>query len=304
MGRGRPAQCARYDRRDGQPGLVECARRWWPFVVGSLGVTAVLLGAYLMVPRETGAAAAERRTEPRFDARRAGGAAAAVTPQMRALGITGRISAYTTRYTAGEPRVRNIELAARALNGQVASPGSTFSFNRAIGARTKRRGYVPAPTIIGRRLVDDVGGGICQVSTTLFNAVFDAGLDIRDARAHTLWMPEYPQGREAAVAFPDLDFTWRNDTGRPVMVTTEFTGTALTVALWGTRRYEVRSRSSRRYGLTAYGSEADRGHACVPMRGGQGFQIDVWRVLVLGGREIRRQRFHTEYEPQLEVTCA
>ncbi|MFB4312176.1 VanW family protein [Actinomadura sp. GTD37] len=251
-----------------------------------LATTGLLLGAYLELPRERGASAelavpdrpAERPAEP-------------------------PMSSYTTRFAPGEPRVRNIELAARILDGHVVAPGTTFSFNDVVGPRTRSRGYVPAPAIMGERLVKDVGGGICQVSTTLFNAVFRAGLDIRRSRAHTMWMPEYPEGREAAVSYPKLDFTWRNDTDRPVRVQVVHTGSSLTVNLWGERKYEVRSLASGRYAFEPYGTGVGHGRRCVPTVGREGFEIDVWRTLYAAGREVRREKFHTEYSPQPKVEC-
>ncbi|TDC14092.1 hypothetical protein E1284_17925 [Actinomadura bangladeshensis] len=213
------------------------------------------------------------------------------------------MSSYTTRFAPGEPRVRNIELAARILDGNIVEPGATFSFNDVVGPRTRSRGYVPAPAIMGARLVKDVGGGICQVSSTLFNAVFRAGLDIRKSRAHTMWMPEYPEGREAAVSYPKLDFTWRNDTDAPVRIQAAYTGSSLTVTLWGERKYEVRSRTSERYGFTPYRTGVGHGRKCVPMAGRKGFAIDVRRTLYAGGRMVRSEKFHTEYRSQPKVKC-
>ncbi|MBO2447314.1 VanW family protein [Actinomadura barringtoniae] len=294
--------------RGGQPNLGEYTIRSWPYVAGSTAVTVVLLGAYMVVDTGSstpGASAAERPDAAAPPPAASPGASGdGVTPQMRALGITRRISAFSTRYKAGEPRVRNIRLGAAALNGQVVRPGATFSFNRVVGPRTRRRGYVPAPTIVGARLVNDVGGGICQVSATLFNAVFESGLRIKKARAHSLWMPEYPKGREAAVYYPGLDFVWRNDSGRPVMIQAMTTPTSLTITLWGTRRFGVRSKESKPYARKPYSSAVDHGARCVPMRGGQGFQINVWRFLQSDGRPIRRERFHTTYQPQTRVRCA
>ena len=266
-------------------------RRWWPFAVGALAATGLLLGVYLWAPRKSGASVAE-------------GAAPGDSARPDAASRSGApMASYTTRFQPGQPRVRNIELAARLLDGRVVRPGATFSFNRVVGPRTRGRGYVPAPAIMGSRLVKDVGGGICQVSTTLFNAVFRAGLDIRKARAHTMWMPEYPEGREAAVSYPDLDFTWKNDTGRPVRIEAGYTGSSLTVNLWGERKYEVRSTTSERYGFTPYGAGVGHGRKCVPMTGRKGFKIDVWRTLYAEGRKVRREKFHTEYRPQPKVKC-
>jgi hypothetical protein len=296
----------RHSRAD-QPNLGEYTLRSWPYVAGSTALTVVLLVAYLVVDngsRMPGASAAERPDSPPPPAALPEATGDAVTPRLKALGITRRISSFSTRYRPGEARVRNIRLGARALNGKVIGPGATFSFNKVVGPRTRRRGYVPAPTIVGSRLVNDVGGGICQVSATLFNAVFESGLRIKKARAHSLWMPEYPKGREAAVYYPGLDFVWRNDSGRPLMIEAEATGTSLTISLWGTRRYEVRSRQSRPYARKPFASTVDHGRRCVPMRGGPGFQINVWRFLEADGRLVRRERFHTTYQPQTRVRCA
>ncbi|MBW8485792.1 VanW family protein [Actinomadura parmotrematis] len=282
-----------------EPGLGVCVRRWWPCVAGTTAVTVSLVGAYLISGGggpEPGAAAAEPGTGPPPEARR--------VADRAATGRAAPIGTYTTGFRPGEARVRNISLAARALDGRTVAAGARFSFNGAVGPRTARRGYVPAPTIVGARLVNDVGGGICQVSTTLFNAVFDAGLKIRRARAHTQWMPEYPQGREAAVAYPGLDFVWRNDSGHPVTIRTALTPTTLTVTLWGTRRYRVRSDISRPYRITRAGTAAPgRGARCVPMPGGRGFSIDVWRSLYEDGRRVRRERYHTVYQAQPKASC-
>lgn len=272
-------------------------------MAGALATTGLLLGAYLWAPREPDTAAAlavpgdGRPDRPLQKKALPGKAAPRKTVPARPM------SSYTTRFTPGEPRVRNIELAAEILDGHIVAPGRTFSFNGVVGPRTKRRGYVPAPAIMGSRLVNDVGGGICQVSATLFNAVFRAGLDIRKSRAHTMYMPEYPEGREAAVSYPALDFTWRNDTGRPVRIQVASTASSLTVSLWGERKYQVRSETSDRYGFKPYGRGVGRGRKCVPTAGRKGFKIDVWRTLLDDGRKVRREKFHTEYRPQPKVKC-
>ncbi|MEV0667531.1 VanW family protein [Actinomadura luteofluorescens] len=268
-------------------------RRWWPVAAGAVASAGLLLGVYLEGPRLSGVSAA--LSVPYRDGAGRGGPGKLPSERL--------MSTFTTRFAPGEPRVHNIELAARTLDGRVVEPGATFSFNDAVGPRTRSRGYVPAPAIMGSRLANDVGGGICQLSTTLYNAVFLAGLDIRKARAHTLWMPEYPEGREAAVFYPRLDFTWRNDTGEPVRIQVAYSATSVTVNLWGRRRYEVRSRTSERYGFRPFESDSGRGGECIPMTGREGFEVDVWRTLLADGREVRRERFHTEYRSQPEVEC-
>ncbi|GAA2630346.1 hypothetical protein GCM10010411_80170 [Actinomadura fulvescens] len=276
-------------------------------------MTAILLGTYLVAgiaPRSPGASAAEHSVRsapaapPLARGHRSAGGGPVVAGSADPVAAGRPISSYTTRFKAGEPRVRNIQLGAQALDGTLVGPGAVFSFNRVVGPRTRSRGYVPAPAIIGSRLVNDVGGGICQVSATLFNAVFQGGMEIRKWRAHSMWMPEYPQGREAAVAYPQLDLTWRNDTGRPVLIRASYTRASLTVSLWGTRRYDVGIERSKAYAFVPFTSSIDRRPGCVAMAGGRGFQVDVWRVLNSDGRRVRREKFHTAYQPQARVRCA
>ncbi|MFC5187671.1 VanW family protein [Actinomadura harenae] len=274
-------------------------RRWLPVVIGVPVAVVALAGGYALAAGDgpgsgTGSG----------DGGHGAGRPAPARPAGNGPGDgTRQLAAYTTRFKPGEARVKNIRIGARAIDGHVVKAGDAFSFNKVVGERTARRGYVPAPTIVGSRLVDDLGGGICQVSATLWNAVFEAGLKIDDFHPHTLWMPEYPQGREAAVAWPSLDFVWRNDSGRPIRLRTQVTGDSLTVSLWGTPKYQVKAASSKRYHLTRAGTFSDARSHCVPMPGGPGFQIDVFRTLTHDGRTVRRDRFHTVYQPEPKVTC-
>ncbi|MFC4910846.1 VanW family protein [Actinomadura gamaensis] len=270
-------------------------RRWWPVLAG-VPVAAAALGAGF-VAADGGTDAAGSGERRPADSSRARPVSSGPSDGSQ------RLAGYTTKFKPGEARVRNIRLGAKAIDGHVVRAGEAFSFNKVVGPRSAARGYVPAPTIVGSRLVDDLGGGICQVSATLWNAVFQAGLKISESHPHTLWMPEYPQGREAAVAWPSLDFVWRNDSGAPVRIQAEVTGDSLTVSLWGAPRYEVRTASSKRYRYTRAGTFRDASRRCVPMPGGPGFQIDVYRTLTRQGRTVRRDRFHTVYQPEPKVTC-
>ena len=263
--------------------------------MGAVTATGLLLGAYMWIPRDPKLSTTLAATDK--------GEAHGATPKQAVPAAARPMGSFTTRFTPGEPRVRNIQLAAQILDGHVVEAGKTFSFNRVVGPRTKSRGYVPAPAIVGSRLLNDVGGGICQVSATMYNAVFHAGLDIRKARAHTMYMPEYPAGSEAAVAYPGLDFVWRNDSRSAVRIQATSTGSSLTISLWGERRYEVRSKTSKRYGHEPYGTGVGQGPKCVPTVGRRGFKIDVWRTLLADGRVVRREKFHTHYRPQPAVTC-
>jgi vancomycin resistance protein YoaR len=156
------------------------------------------------------------------------------TREARAMGITGRVAGYTTYY-GGEPnRVHNVQLVASMVDGAMIAPGSTFSFNGTTGERSPDRGFREAPVIINGELQNGIGGGVCQVSTTVFNAAYEAGLPIESRTNHALYISHYPQGRDATVNYPDIDLKFRNDTGRWLLLRTFVGSSALTVKLYGT----------------------------------------------------------------------
>lgn len=156
------------------------------------------------------------------------------TAEARAMGIRGLVGTYQTLY-GGEPnRIHNVELVSRLIDKRVIAPGETFSFNGATGARTADRGFLEAPVIINGELKTGLGGGVCQVSTTVFNAAYEAGLPIVSRTNHALYISHYPQGRDATVNYPDTDLKFTNDTGNWLLLRTWVGASSLTVALYGT----------------------------------------------------------------------
>src|SRR4029079_8162873 len=118
----------------------------------------------------------------------------------------------------------------------VVLPGQTFSLNEALGPRTAAKGYVPAPAIgedLG--LVEDVGGGVSQVSTTLFNATYFGGYEDVTHEVHAIYISRYPKGREATLNYPSIDNEFRNDTAAGVLIRSSYTDTSLTVSFYGSK---------------------------------------------------------------------
>jgi vancomycin resistance protein YoaR len=225
------------------------------------------------------------------------------TGQAGNMGIKQKISSFTTRHPCCAPRVKNIHTIADILDGYIVRPGETFSLNGIVGKRDKARGFVEAPMILNGRYVDDVGGGISQFATTMFNAVFFGGLQDVQHTPHSYYISRYPAGRESTVSFPQPDFRWRNDSPYGVLVDTAYTDTSLTVSFWSTERYDVESKSSEKYAIKSFESKTESGPKCIPMPGAEGFQIDVWRIFKQNGKEVRRQKFHTTYEAEPRITC-
>ena len=155
------------------------------------------------------------------------------TAQARAMGITTRVGSYETIYGGDPNRIHNVQLVARLIDGKLVAPGATFSFNGATGARTADKGFREAPVIINGEVTSGLGGGVCQVSTTVFNAAYEAGLKITERTNHALYISHYPQGRDATVNYPDVDLKFVNDTPHWLLLRTYVGSYSLTVDLYG-----------------------------------------------------------------------
>lgn len=119
-------------------------------------------------------------------------------------------------------RNTNIQLATKACNGYVIQPGATFSFNTVVGKRTKERGYKEAGVYVNGQTDTGIGGGICQVSSTLFNAALESNMTIVARRAHSLPVSYLPKGRDAAVSWGGPEFKFKNPYSFPVMIGTYY----------------------------------------------------------------------------------
>ncbi len=231
------------------------------------------------------------------------------TEGAQKMGIKERIATYTTNFSsANRPRVSNIHTLATALDGTLVPPGGTFSFNETIGPRTAAKGYQEAPAIIGGRLVPSLGGGICQVATTLFNTVFESGLPVVERRNHSFYISTYPKGRDATVSWGGVDFKFRNDTDAWVLIATSFSNTSVTVSLYGTDPgYQVTGTTGEFTDVRPHGvKEIEDDTLAAGMRvvedsGSDGRRISVKRVVRKGGTVIREDTFNSTYQPKEET---
>ncbi|WP_257350379.1 VanW family protein [Pseudalkalibacillus decolorationis] len=130
-----------------------------------------------------------------------------------------RIGQYVTYFNSNnKSRSHNISLSAEAIDNHVVFPNETFSFNQVVGKRTRDKGYMRAPIIVRGELSEGIGGGICQVSSTLFNAVDRAGLQIIERYSHSKQVPYVPSGRDATVSWYGPDFRFKNKYNQPILI--------------------------------------------------------------------------------------
>ncbi len=150
------------------------------------------------------------------------------------LGIQSMVSEFTTRHAAGQSRVTNIQRMADIVRGTVIEPGELFSLNETVGQRTREKGFVGGGVIYNGEFTNDIGGGVSQFATTLFNAAWFAGLDFEEYQAHTIYISRYPYGREATVSWPAPDLKIRNTTPHGILVWPSYDAGSITVRLYST----------------------------------------------------------------------
>src|SRR5436190_4579848 len=159
------------------------------------------------------------------------------TAEARAMGITGTVGTYETFYGGIANRIHNVQLVAHLVDHKFIAPGATFSFNGTTGERSAAKGFLEAPVIVNGELQTGLGGGVCQVSTTVFNAAYEAGLPITARTNHALYISHYPLGRDATVDYPSVDLKFVNDTGHWLLLRTFVGSSSLVVGLYETPQH-------------------------------------------------------------------
>ena len=243
-----------------------------------------------------------------------------VEPQIQLASVTkaelmnsfGRISSFTTQTTSSANRNTNIRLAAEAITNYTLLPGETFSFNQATGQRTAEKGYKPAAAIAGGETFDEIGGGVCQTSTTLFNAVARANLKIVDRDPHA-WPSNYvDKGEDATVNWPNLDFRFKNDTDWPIFIVAWYKDRKVTVEIYGKMLEEgvtIDLVSETTYTkeppdepLYVYNADLDVGEEKRTVQARTGYTVETYKVWYKNGKEIGREKLHTSHYKMYQET--
>lgn len=226
------------------------------------------------------------------------------TEEAKATLPKGLISTFTTYFNPnGGGRVHNIRLAARTLNGTYVPPGGTLSLNAVLGKRTPEKGYQKAGVIQNSRLRENYGGGISQVSTTLFNAAFFSGMRFLEYMPHGFYISRYPEGREATISFPYPDNKWVNTTDGGVHIKASSSGGQVTVAFYGTKKWDITATKSPRRNIVQPKKIVDDSPDCVTQNPTVGFDVTVVRTFKQGGSVVKTENFNTHYIPEDDVTC-
>ncbi|EGD43321.1 VanW like protein [Nocardioidaceae bacterium Broad-1] len=233
------------------------------------------------------------------------------TEEAKSWGIKEKVSTFTTNFPYAEYRNVNIGRAAELVNGTVLAPGDTFSLNGIVGERTAANGFTKGWMIQNGIFREDYGGGVSQMATTTFNAMFFAGLQDVEHKAHSLYIDRYPIGREATVAWPTLDLKFKNNTKYGVLIRSWVNPASasgqgsVTVEMWSTKIWDIKARTGERYDFKSPGKQKITDGNCENTVGAPGFSINVWRDFYNAGSgtKVDTQTFKTTYIPQDEVEC-
>lgn len=222
-----------------------------------------------------------------------------------------KISSFPTKYDATNTnRATNLTLACEKINGTVLQPGEIFSFNKVVGERTTKNGFKDAIIYVDGELDYGIGGGICQVSSTLYNAVLFANLDIVERKNHSMTVNYVPIGQDATVSYGSVDFKFKNSRKYPIKIVATTNSGILTISIYGIKEekeytvtLDVETIEKVDFETTyEYSSKIPVNQEYIKQTGKYGYKCSTYKVVSYGDQEISRTLLSTDtYKPQKQI---
>ena len=219
------------------------------------------------------------------------------TDKIGSEGFPDLLVEFSTNYNPGaKDRTTNLRLASNKINNTVVLPDETFSYNKVVGKRTTEAGYKEAPSYAGGKVVNDIGGGICQITSTLYNAVVLANLDIV-SRSNHQFVPSYVKaGKDATVVYGAIDFKFKNTRKYPIKIKSTVSGGVARVQIYGMKEeteYEVKIETKITGSIpmkTVYEDDPtlEKGKEKVEQKGHNGTYSEAYKVVYLNGKVVSR----------------
>lgn len=224
-------------------------------------------------------------------------------PDEELAKITDLVSEFSTKFAASNRnRSDNLRIASGLIDGKVLMPGEEFSFNGYVGRRTAQQGYKVAGIYLNGRHEEGLAGGICQVSTTLYNAVLFANLKITKRQNHSMPVPYVPLGRDATVSYPGLDLKFVNSYDVPIAISSSYTPGKLTFRILGVKdpslSVKIVSDSSKSWAKSekvVTDASLPAGTRKVVDKGSAPRAINTYRVVYVNGEEVKREPLGRSY---------
>lgn len=215
-------------------------------------------------------------------------------------------TAFTTNDQNGKNRAENIKISVSKIDNKVLAPGEVFSFNDIVGPRDEAGGYKSAQTYVQGKVVDGIGGGICQVSSTLYNAALLSDLEIVERRNHMFTVGYVDKGRDATVSYNEVDFKFRNSTKWPLKIKAEVKNNRVYFTLVGTnenpgKTVEIQPTILKTTDFqTVYKDDPnlEEGKTVVKQPGKTGYVVDTYKIIKQDGKVVSQTKLHTSvYRP-------
>lgn len=226
-------------------------------------------------------------------------------PKVTAADLEGinSVAVYTTKYkTSQRDRSHNLKIACDSINGTIIRPGKEFSYNKVVGPRQKKYGFRDAPMFVNGEVEPGTGGGVCQISSTVYNAALLANMKIVKRSHHSRPVVYAPVGRDATVAYPSVDLKFKNATDAPIYITAS--------AEKGTVKVEIFHKKEPGVEVTIYRSgyskisapvvkitdeKLDSDEPVVVAEGRAGHRITIYRIIKTDGKETKRELISKDY---------
>lgn len=221
--------------------------------------------------------------------------------------INSNTSNFSTNYSnSSDPRKNNIKIATKAIDGTVLMPGEEFSFNKIVGPRTVEKGYEKAHVILGNNFIDDFGGGICQVSSTLYNAVLKLDLKISERTHHSMPISYIPLGRDATVNYGSSDLKFINNKKYPIYIKAIANNDNVEFKIYSNNELnkisiEIESKVEKVIkpkDEIKFSSSLKKGERKLEKSGKNGYLVNVYKVISEEGKEKKRVLlYQDQYKP-------
>lgn len=226
------------------------------------------------------------------------------TKDAKKADVSDAMSEFSTGYSSEPNRDTNLKVAAKKVSGTVVQPGEQFSLNEALGQRTAANGYKPAGVISDGQMKEDYGGGVSQISTTLFNAAIFAGFELDEHQAHSRYISRYPEGRESTLDWSSIDMKFTNTSKSPVVLDMSLSGGEVHAKVFGVKSLKVDSDASDRYNFSSAGSQTESGDSCTPQSPKEGWSVKITRTMKdIKSGKTSKDSFVTVYRPVNKVEC-
>lgn len=231
------------------------------------------------------------------------------TKRMKNKLFKHKLGTFTTWVSGTSDRISNVRLAAEKCDGIILCKGDTFSYNDTLGERTQANGFREAGAYLNGETVQEVGGGICQISSTMYAACLDANLKILERHNHTFASSYIGLGMDATVSWGGPDFRIENDKEYPIKIEASYWDGRATVTIWGTRTDKItvemvsETKETIPFStITREDPDMYEGKTRISQKGSDGYRVQTYRVLYDDGKEISREKeAYSVYTPHTEI---